>query len=73
MLKILTQDWDKNTLDPTEAHHLLGRVLMSDNADTVDIVRAFVPSVSSESIVLALTRRTADVIEVLGLGEDIGA
>ena len=70
MLKILTQGWDKNTLDPTEANQLLERALMSDNADTVDTVRAFVPSVSSENIALALTRGRADVLKLLGLGED---
>ena len=28
MLKILTQGWDRNTLDPTEANHLLEKALM---------------------------------------------
>ena len=70
VLKILTQGWDKNTMDPTEANNLLGNALMSDNADTVEIVRAFVPSVSSENIVLAMTRGRSDVVKLFGLGED---
>ena len=41
--KILTQ----GTLDSTRANYFLEEVLMSDNADTVDIIRAFVPSVYS--------------------------
>ena len=73
ILKILTQGWDKNTLDSTDANHLLEKALMSDNADTVDTIRAFVPSVSSEKIVLALTRGRADVIKLLGLNEDEGS
>jgi len=72
MLKILTKGWDQSTLslDSTEANFLLKQALMSDNADTVDAIRAFVPSVSSENICLALTRGRADVIKLLGLGEE---
>ena len=70
MLTILTRGWDNNTLDPTKANQLLELSLMSDNAETVDIVKAFVPSVSSGNIVLALTRGRADVVKLLGLGED---
>ena len=51
MLKFLIHDWDENILDPAEANYLLKLALASDNADTVDALRAFVPSVSSENIV----------------------
>ena len=70
MLKVLTKGWDKNTLDSSEGNYLLERALVSDNADTVDIIRAFVPSVSSENYALAMTRGRADVVKQLGLGED---
>ena len=70
MLNILTLGWNKNTLDSTDANRLLKEALMSDNADTVDIMRACVTTVSSENIVLALTRGRADVVKLLGLGED---
>merc|ERR1719500_292500 len=73
MLKILTQGWDKNTLDPEESNHLLKAALMSDNADTVDTIKAFVPSVSSENIALALTRGRADVLKLFGLERNIEA
>merc|ERR1719239_2065606 len=59
-----------NTLDPTEANLLLEKALKSDDADTVDTIKAFVPSVSSENTSLALTRGRADVVKLLGLGED---
>merc|ERR1711971_1023971 len=70
MLKILTQGWDKNTLHPRGANQLLEKALMSDCADTVDTIKAFVPRVSSENIVLALTRERADVVKILDLGQD---
>ena len=70
MLNILIQCWDKNTLDSTIANHLLKIAILSDNADTVDTIRAFVKSISSENRDLALTRGRADVAKVLGLGED---
>ena len=47
MSRILTQGWDKYTLDSTDANQLLEKALMSDNAETVDTIRAFVTSVSS--------------------------
>ena len=53
ILKILTQGWDKDTQDFTGANELLDLALMSDNADTVGTIRAFVPRVS-ENIVLAI-------------------
>ena len=70
MLTFLTQGWDENTLDSTEANLLLEKALMTDNADTVDTIKAFVPSAFSENIVLALTRGRADVAKLFGLGED---
>ena len=54
MLKVLTKGWDKDTLDFNLANQLLESALMSDNADTVNTIRAFVPSVSPENIDLAL-------------------
>ena len=73
MLKVLTQGWNKNILDFTDANLLLEKALMSDDADTVDSILAFVPNVSSENIVLALTRGRADVVKLLGLNEDKGS
>ena len=73
MLQILTQGWNKDTLDFNIANQLLERALMSDNADTVDIVRAFVPSVSTENTALALTRGRADVLKLFGLERNIEA
>ena len=42
IMKILTQGWAKDTLDFNRANQLLERAVMSDNANTVDTVRAFV-------------------------------
>ena len=70
MLKILTNDWNRNTLHPSDANHLLQIALKSDNAETVEVILAFVSDVSSENIALALTRGRADVVNLFGLGED---
>ena len=42
----------------------------SDNAETVQVVLAFVNNVSSENLALALTRGRADVVNLFGLSED---
>ena len=70
MLKILTNGWNKNTLHPSEANNLLKLALTSDNAETVQVILAFVSDVSSENLALALTRGRADVVNLFGLGED---
>ena len=70
MLKILTTDWNKNTLHPSDANQLLQLALKSDNAETVQVILAFVSDVSSENLALALTRGRADVVNLFGLGED---
>ena len=70
MLKILTNGWTRNTLHPSDANYLLQHALKSDNAETVQVVLAFVSDVSSENIALALTRGRADVVNLFGLGED---
>ena len=70
MLKILTNDWNRNTLHPSDANDVLKIALKSDNAETVQVVMALVREVSLENISLALTRGRADVVKLLGLGED---
>ena len=42
MLKILTYGWDKNTLNPSDANHMLQIALTYDTAETVQAVLAFV-------------------------------
>ena len=70
MLKILTNGWNRNTLHPSDANYLLQDALTSDNAETVQVILAFVSDVSSENLALALTRGRADVVNLFGLGED---
>ena len=72
MLKILTNGWDKNTLDPSLANNFLQIALKSDNADTVQVILTLVSEISSENTNLALTRGRADVVKLFGLGEDEG-
>ena len=70
MLKILTNDWNRDTIHPSDANDLLQLALISDHAETVQVILAFVRGVSSENLALALTRGRADVVKLLGLGED---
>ena len=70
MLKILTNGWNRNTLHSSDEDYLLQLALKSDNAETVQVVLAFVSDVSSENLALALTRGRADVVNLFGLGED---
>ena len=70
MLKILTNGWNRNTLHSSDRNHLLQLALTSDNAETVQVILAFVGDVSSENLALALTRGRADVVNLFGLGED---
>ena len=70
ILKILTKDWNKNNVTPIDGNYLLEKALKSDNAETVEVVLAFVRDVSSENTVLALTRGRADVVELFGHGDD---
>ena len=68
VLKILTNDWNKDTLPQSDANDLLKDALKSDNAETVQVVLAFVSDVSPENIALALKRGRADVVKLFGLG-----
>ena len=70
MLKTLTTGWNKNTLNRLEGNYLLENALKSDNAGTVKVILDIVRDVSYENTVLALTRGRADVVKLIGLGED---
>ena len=70
MLKILTNDWNRKTIHPSDASLLYQHALKSDNVETVQVILAFVRDVSSENLALALTRGRADVVNLFGLGED---
>ena len=69
VLKILTNDWNKDTLPQSDANDLLLDALKSGNAETVQVVLAL-RDVSLENLELALTRGRADVVNLFGLGED---
>ena len=70
MLKILTNDRNRSNVHPSAANDLLQLALKSDNAETVQVILAFVSDVSSENIALALTRGRADVVNLFDLGEE---
>ena len=42
VLKILTIGWNRNRLHPSSANNLLQHALASDNAETVQVILAFV-------------------------------
>ena len=69
VLKILTNDWNKDTLPQSDANDLLLDALKSGNAETVQVVLAL-RDVSLGNLELALTRGRADVVNLFGLGED---